>query len=216
MKVRMTVSLDEQLVDKLAEIAKRNGLSNSGVLNLCLRYALPRLENGHLLDTSSSPRELRSLSVLLVEDMELDAQLVIQTLRRGDYEPKFEVVQTEKEMLTALQKGGWDVILSDWALPDFSGIEALRLHKNSGLKIPFIIVSGRIGEESAVEAMRAGADDYILKDHLERLVPAIKRALAAQAEAPNTITNSRQPRERAPRKRKSRKDSSVSSSSRST
>ena len=105
MKVRMTVSLDEQLVDKLSEVAKRNGLSNSGVLNLCLRYALPRLESGHLLDTSR--QEPRPLSVLLVEDMELDAQLVIQTLRRGDYEPKFEVVQTEKEMSTALQKGGW-------------------------------------------------------------------------------------------------------------
>jgi DNA-binding NtrC family response regulator len=214
MKVRMTVSLDEQLVDKLSEVAKRNGLSNSGVLNLCLRYALPRLESGHLLDTSR--QEPRSLSVLLVEDMELDAQLVIQTLRRGDYEPKFEVVQTEKEMSTALQKGGWDVVLSDWALPDFSGIEALRLHKNSGLKIPFIIVSGRIGEEAAVAAMRAGADDYILKDHLEKLVPGIKRALAAHAEASNTITNSRQQRERAPRKRKSRKDTVVTSSSRSS
>src|SRR5438552_612947 len=157
MKVRMTVSLEAQLVDKLSEFARRTGLSNSGVLNLCLRYALPRLESGQLLDIAATPRPAaKALSILLVEDSEGDAQLLLRALRRADYEPDVEIVQTEKQMAEALRKRHWDLVLSDWVLPEFSGLEALRLHRNSGLRIPFIIVSGRIGVEAAVEAMRAG------------------------------------------------------------
>ena len=91
---------------------------------------------------------------------------------------RYEMVQTDKEMDKALGAGGWDFILSDWVLPEFSGLEALQMHQRSGAKVPFIIVSGRIGEEATVEAMRAGADDYVLKDRLETLAPAMERVLA--------------------------------------
>jgi DNA-binding response OmpR family regulator len=81
-------------------------------------------------------------------------------------------------MEKAIRKGGWDFILSDWILPDFSGLEALQMHRKSSARTPFIIVSGRIGEEAMVEAMRAGADDYVLKDRLETLAPVMERVLA--------------------------------------
>ena len=83
--------------------------------------------------------------------------------------------------MKALRSGGWDFILSDWILPNFSGLEALQMHQQSGARTPFIIVSGRIGEEATVEAMRAGADDYVLKDRLETLVPVMERVLARRA-----------------------------------
>jgi DNA-binding NtrC family response regulator len=205
MKVRMTVSLEGQLVDKLSEFARRTGLSNSGVLNLCLRYALPRLESGQLLDIAPTPRPAKVLSILLVEDSEGDAQLLLRALRRADYEPDVEIVQTEKQMAEALRKRHWDLVLSDWVLPEFSGLEALRLHRNSGLRIPFIIVSGRIGIEAAVEAMRAGADDYVLKDQLEKLVPAVERALTVRSQVAESVTSSGPERPLQPEKSRAKK-----------
>jgi DNA-binding response OmpR family regulator len=89
-------------------------------------------------------------------------------------------------MEEALGAGGWDFILSDWILPEFSGLEALHVHRKSGARTPIIIVSGRIGEEATVEAMRAGADDYVLKDRLETLAPVMERVLARKAKTPST------------------------------
>ena len=180
MKQRITISVDEHLATKINELAERSGLSSSAVVNTCLRYALPHLENGPILNPSSSPqaRGSKPVSVLLVEDSETDVDLLIRALRQAGYDPKYEMVQTDKEMEKALRAGGWDFILSDWVLPEFSGLEALQMHQRSGAKVPFIIVSGRIGEEATVEAMRAGADDYVLKDRLETLAPAMERVLA--------------------------------------
>jgi PleD family two-component response regulator len=180
MKLRITISVDEHLATKIAELAERSGLSSSAVVNTCLRYALPQLENGALLNPSPLAQApgRKPISVLLVEDSETDADLLVRALRQADYEPRYEMVQTGKEMEKALRVGGWDIILSDWVLPDFSGLEALQMYQRSGAKIPFIIVSGRIGEEATVEAMRAGADDYVLKERLETLAPAIERVLA--------------------------------------
>jgi PAS domain S-box-containing protein/putative nucleotidyltransferase with HDIG domain len=119
----------------------------------------------------------RPLRVLIVEDSEDDTLLVIRVLKRGGYDPVYERVETEEGMVSALSGGPWDVILCDYMMPRFSALRALELFKESGIDIPFIIVSGSIGEEIAVEAMRAGAHDYIMKDRLQRLVPAIEREL---------------------------------------
>lgn len=186
MKTRITISVDEHLARKLAEVAERSGLSSSAVVNTCLRYALPSLENGPLLNPAAVSRSRKAVSILLVEDSQADAKLVIGALRQADYEPKVEIVQTAKEMEKALRQGGWDFILSDWVLPEFSGLEALQMHQRSGTRIPIVIVSGRIGEEATVEAMRAGADDYVLKDRLESLVPAMERILARRARGSST------------------------------
>jgi DNA-binding NtrC family response regulator len=183
MKLRVTVSVDKHLARKIAELADRSGLSSSAVVNTCLRYALPKLENGPLLNPSAVVRSRKAVSILLVEDSQPDADLILRALQEADYEPRIETVQTAKEMEKALRQGGWDFILSDWVLPEFSGLEALEMHEKSGAGTPFIIVSGRIGEVAAVEAIRAGADDYVLKDRLETLAPAMERVLARKTTA---------------------------------
>lgn len=120
----------------------------------------------------------QSLRVLIVEDSADDAELVIQELRAGGYEPMYERVQTATDMQRALATESWDAVLSDHSAPDFDSYAALRLLTETGKDIPFIIVSGTIGEETAVRAMKAGAHDYILKDRLGRLVPALGRELS--------------------------------------
>jgi signal transduction histidine kinase len=115
------------------------------------------------------------LRLLLVEDSADDAELLLRELRRAGYEPTAERVQSAAELKLALTRGPWDVVLSDHGLPGFSAPEALTLLQESGLDVPFIIVSGAIGEETAAQAMRAGARDYVMKDNLARLGPAIVR-----------------------------------------
>lgn len=119
----------------------------------------------------------RPLHVLIVEDAEDDALLLVRELRRGGYEPRWERVETWAAMQDALMQQRWDLIIADYALPRFSAPEALRLLQQRGLDLPFIIVSGAIGEETAVAAMRAGAHDYLLKGQLARLSPAVEREL---------------------------------------
>ncbi|MBI2952754.1 MAG: response regulator [Chloroflexi bacterium] len=117
------------------------------------------------------------LHVLIVEDSEEDARLLLRELGRGGYDPKFERVETPSGMSNVLMKQAWEVVIADYVLPQFSGLAALQLLQEKGLDLPFIVVSGKIGEETAVEAMRAGAHDYIVKGNLTRLVPAIQREL---------------------------------------
>ena len=116
------------------------------------------------------------LRVLLVEDCAADATLVLGELRRCGYMPESQRVDTEPVFRAALAQA-WDCILSDYELPSFSGSAALRVLQESGLDLPFIVVSGAIGEDTAVAAMKAGAHDYIMKDNLTRLGPAIEREL---------------------------------------
>jgi signal transduction histidine kinase len=118
-----------------------------------------------------------ALRVLLVEDSPTDAKLVIRALRGMDRELVSERVEDAVSLRAALGRDRWDVVLSDWAMPSFSALAALGILKEQGFDVPFIIVSGTIGEESAVEAMRAGACDYVLKDKLGRLAPAVEREL---------------------------------------
>jgi len=118
------------------------------------------------------------LRILVVEDSPTDAKLIANALRRLDREVRSERVDTADAMKAALRSQEWDAIISDWSLPKFSAMEALSCLKELALDVPFIVVSGTVGEETAVEAMRAGAHDYVLKDRLIRLSPALERELA--------------------------------------
>jgi len=120
----------------------------------------------------------KPLSCLLVEDSEDDALLVLRQLR-GAYTVTSE--ETAEAMRAALGRQNWDIVISDYSMPHFSGLAALELLQASGMDLPFIIVSGTIGEEVAVEAMKAGAHDYIMKGKLARLVPAVERELIEAA-----------------------------------
>lgn len=119
----------------------------------------------------------RRLRVLLVEDSPEDAILLLRALDCGGFEPVSMRVDTAEAMCRALEAQNWDLILADHAMPQFSAPEALELIKKRGLDVPFIIVSGYIEEKTAVAAMKAGAHDYIMKDGLARLVPAVEREL---------------------------------------
>ena len=120
----------------------------------------------------------RCLRVLHIEDSELDHELVLAHLQRGGLNAQARRIESEAEF-RALLGDEWDVILSDFNLPGFSGLTALDILKQSGRLLPFILVSGEIGEDTAVEAMRNGASDYLLKNNLARLVPAMEHAIEA-------------------------------------
>ena len=119
----------------------------------------------------------KPLRLLIVEDSEDDALLFVRELMRADYDATFERVDTREAMSRALAGGTWDLILADYSMPHFNGLEALELLKKSALDVPFIFVSGAAGEDIAVAAMKAGAHDYVMKGNLRRLVPAIEREL---------------------------------------
>jgi putative nucleotidyltransferase with HDIG domain len=118
-----------------------------------------------------------NIRVLIIEDSEDDTLLILRELRRGGYKPLYERVETETAMRVALSSREWDLILSDYNMPCFSAPEALSILKESDIDVPFIIVSGAIGEENAVQLMKEGAHDYVMKDHIQRLVPVIERGL---------------------------------------
>jgi len=117
------------------------------------------------------------LRVLLIEDSEDDALLLARALRHGGYEAAIERVDTPDDMAAALEQHEWDIIISDYVMPQFSAPDALRLLQNKGIDIPFIIISGAVDEETAVAAMKIGAHDFISKGNLARLAPAIEREL---------------------------------------
>ncbi|TCK19427.1 PAS domain S-box-containing protein/diguanylate cyclase (GGDEF)-like protein [Thiogranum longum] len=117
------------------------------------------------------------IRMLLVEDNDDDAQLLLVRLRRAGYTPDYIRVDNADSLKQALQDHDWQIVVSDYAMPGFSGLEALRILREHNRNTPFILVSGTVGEEIAVEAMRLGANDYIMKDNLTRLVPAIDREL---------------------------------------
>jgi two-component system cell cycle sensor histidine kinase/response regulator CckA len=119
----------------------------------------------------------RPLRVLVVEDSESDAELTLLALKKGGFDPTFERVQTEPEMRSALDRGPWDLVLSDYSMPQFSAPAAFTVLSEKNVDIPFIILSGTVDEETAVEAMRLGAHDFMAKGKLTRLVPAIEREL---------------------------------------
>ena len=119
----------------------------------------------------------KTLRVLNVEDSEQDMALIARHLQRAGYDLISDRVETAVAMKAALESREWDVILCDYSMPHFNALAALALVKEMKLDIPFIIISGTIGEATAVEAMRAGAQDYLMKDALARLAPSIEREL---------------------------------------
>jgi PAS domain S-box-containing protein len=117
------------------------------------------------------------IRVLIIEDNEDDTILEMDALIRAGFKIDYERIETREALLHALHEKSWDCIISDYAMPRFSGLEALVELKKSGKDIPFILISGTIGEETAVAAMKAGANDYIMKNSLNRLIPAFEREL---------------------------------------
>jgi two-component system cell cycle sensor histidine kinase/response regulator CckA len=120
----------------------------------------------------------KPLKVLIVEDSRLDAELLLDELARGGYDVSYERVETAEDMRGALGRLAWDIVLSDYSMPTFSAPEALNLLQTMERDLPFIIISGTIGEETAVAALKAGAHDFLVKGRLARLIPAIERELA--------------------------------------
>jgi len=125
------------------------------------------------------------LKILLIEDSVEDAQLLERELGRGGYSPYLVRVDTAEGLQEMLQQKSWDIIISDYSMPRFTALTALKLVKESGQDLPFIVVSGNIGEETAVQLMKSGAHDYLMKDNLSRLIPAIERELREAAERCN-------------------------------
>ncbi|MFP4323905.1 MAG: PAS domain S-box protein, partial [Anaerolineales bacterium] len=125
------------------------------------------------------PRAPEPLNVLMVEDSPDDALLIVRELRKAHFDVHHERVETASAMQAALAARAWDVIIADYALPQFNAEAALELVIRQGLDIPFLIVSGSVGEERAVALMRQGVTDYILKDRLHRLGEAVRRAVTS-------------------------------------
>ncbi len=117
------------------------------------------------------------LRVLIVEDSESDAALAVRFLVKAGYAVSYERVETAEEMRAALSSQSWEVVISDYNLPQFDAPASLAVLKESGLDIPFIIVSGTVGEETAVAMMKLGAHDYLMKGKLARLAPAVEREI---------------------------------------
>ncbi len=116
------------------------------------------------------------LNILFVEDSQYDTDLILAELQRAGFVPKWKRVETEQDYLAEIQKLP-DIILSDYSMPQFNGLKAAKLLQESGLNVPFILISGTVGEEFAVEVMKQGATDYLLKDRIVRLGNAVHRAL---------------------------------------
>jgi signal transduction histidine kinase len=119
----------------------------------------------------------QALRVLLIEDNDLDAQLLVRELRRGGYDVAYERVETEAALDAALRQQGWDLVVSDFSMPELDAPRALAIFKEQQLDVPFVIVSGTVDEVTAVASMRAGAHDFIAKGKLARLLPVVEREL---------------------------------------
>lgn len=117
------------------------------------------------------------LKVLLVEDDPVDKELVLCALRNGGFNPEADTAQTEEQFIASIEKTSYDVILADYDLPGWRGTDALELLQKRGLDIPFILVTGCLGDETAVNCMKHGTADYVLKDHLPRLPVSIRGVL---------------------------------------
>jgi len=122
------------------------------------------------------------LQILSLEDDAADADLILATLAQANIKCEAVQVETEPEFLDALEKGGFDLILSDHSLPTFDGLSALKIALGKAPDVPFIFVSGSMGEDLAIELIKSGATDYVLKNRLSRLAPAVRRAIAEAEE----------------------------------
>ena len=129
-------------------------------------------------DSQSTGKPLR---VLMVEHSRPDAQLCLQVLKKAGFQLRVDLVETPEEFAKRLGSSDYDIVLADYRLPQWTGIEALALLKQSGKDIPFLLVTGTLGEEAAVECIKQGVTEYVLKDRLARLPVAVNRALEEKA-----------------------------------
>ena len=129
------------------------------------------------IDPADSAAAGKALRVLMADDSENDAALLLRSLRKAGYEPAHCRVSGASAMREQLRSNAWDIVISDYEMPGFGGLEALQVLKESGQDLPFILVSAVVSEETAVAAMKAGAHDYMMKRKLARLGPAIEREL---------------------------------------
>jgi len=129
------------------------------------------------ISTDDSRKASTKLRVLMVEDNPTDVELVLLTLRKDGFEVSSDVVQTVEEFTRRIQRTNYDLILADYNLPQWSGMEALEILRRQNLDVPLIVVTGYLGDEKAVECIKQGATDCVLKDHLARLPPSVSRAL---------------------------------------
>ena len=120
----------------------------------------------------------KKLSVIIIEDSESDMELIVRQFKKADYNISYERVETAAQMISALERQSWDLVIADYNLPEFDASSALTILQKYGLDIPFIVVSGIIGEETAIALMKAGAHDCIMKNKLARLIPAVNRELS--------------------------------------
>src|SRR2546428_13296256 len=124
------------------------------------------------------------LKLLILEDSAFDAELEVGKLQAAGYECDWQQVQTREEFEASLDRPEFELILADYNLPNFDGLSALGLLRERGLEIPFVLISGTLGEERAIESLKAGATDYVMKERLERLAPVVTRALNDRLERP--------------------------------
>jgi CheY-like chemotaxis protein len=117
------------------------------------------------------------LRILIAEDSPDDAAMLLRALHAGGYLPQHRVVNTGPDMLAALESQDWDLVISDHNMPGFGAMEALKIVRQRDIDIPFIVFSGSIGEEAAVTLLKAGAQDFVIKDKMARLLPAVEREL---------------------------------------
>jgi sigma-B regulation protein RsbU (phosphoserine phosphatase) len=123
----------------------------------------------------------KPLRILLVEDSERDAALILLYLRRGGYEPTLQRVETRFEMKAKLDSADWDIIISDFNLPGFNAYASLKVLQESGRRIPFIVLSGEISQEIIDGVTKAGANEYLAKYEMRQIVPAIERAMQGRS-----------------------------------
>jgi PAS domain S-box-containing protein len=123
-----------------------------------------------------------AIHLLMLEDNALDAELALTVLRQGGLVVECRCAVTRREFEAALAEGGWHLVLSDYALPGYTGLEALAAVRSRDSLLPFVLISGTLGDERAIECLKAGATDYVLKDNLQRLVPVVRRALSEHLE----------------------------------
>src|SRR6266851_8498778 len=117
------------------------------------------------------------LQILSLEDDPADADLILATLAQASIKCEAVQVETEQDFVAALEQGGFDLILSDHSLPTFDGVSALKIAIGKAPNVPFILVSGAMGEDLAIELIKGGATDYVFKNRLSRLAPAVRRAI---------------------------------------
>src|SRR5258708_28873351 len=122
------------------------------------------------------------LKLLILEDNAFDAELEVGKLQAAGYDCDWQQVQTREEFEASLDRTEFELILADYNLPNFDGLSALSLLRERGLEIPFVLISGTLGEERAIESLKAGATDYVMKERLERLAPVVAPALNQRLE----------------------------------